>query len=157
MTAIVQAVGGWDYLGTRRMWNPIFNKGETINTMWLDSWTPSNTDASMPKIFDGQGGSNPLAQGASDFWIHDRSFVRLKNLQIGYTVSLPDNIPLDYLRIYLNGTNLFTITDMPLIDPEGINGTAANELLGEAAEYLANEGTLFPNLKTLSFGLSARF
>jgi len=46
---------------------------------------------------------------------------------------------------------------MPLIDPEGINGTAANELLGEAAEYLANEGTLFPNLKTLSFGLSARF
>ena len=157
MTAIVQAVGGWDYLGTRRMWYPIFNKGETINTMWLDSWTPSNTDASMPKIFDGNGGSDPLAQGASDFWIHDRSFVRLKNLQIGYTVSLPDNIPLDYLRIYLNGTNLFTITDMPLIDPEGINGTAANELLGEEAEYLANEGTLFPNLKTLSFGLSARF
>lgn len=157
MTAIVQAVGGWDYLGTRRMWYPIFNKGETINTMWLDTWTPSNTDATFPKIFDGNGGSDPLAVGASDFWLHDRSFVRLKNLQIGYTVSLPDSIPLDFLRIYLNGTNLFTITNMPLIDPEGINGTSANELLGEPAEYLANEGTLFPNLKTLSFGLSARF
>lgn len=157
MTAIVQAVGGWDYLGTRRLWYPIFNKGETINTMWLDSWTPSNTDASMPKIFDGNGGSDPLANGASDFWIHDRSFVRLKNLQIGYTVPVPDNIPLDFLRIYLNGTNLFTITDMPLIDPEGINGTAANDLFGEPTEYMASEGTLFPNLKTLSFGLSARF
>ena len=157
MTAIVQAVGGWDYLGTRRMWYPIFGKGETINTMWLDSWTPSNTDASMPKIFDGNGGSNPLAVGASDFWLHDRSFVRLKNLQIGYTVSLPDSIPLDFLRIYLNGTNLFTITDMPLIDPEGINGTSAVELVGEGQEDIASEGTLFPNLKTFSFGLSARF
>lgn len=157
MTAIVQAVSGWDYLGTRRLWNPIFGKGETINTMWLDSWTPTNTDSSMPKIFDGNGGSDPLVQGASDFWIHDRSFVRLKNLQIGYTVSLPESIPLDFLRIYLNGTNLFTITDMPLIDPEGINGTAANEVVGPNSEFISNEGTLFPNLKTFSFGLSARF
>ena len=46
---------------------------------------------------------------------------------------------------------------MPLIDPEGINGTAANDLFGEPTEYMASEGTLFPNLKTLSFGLSARF
>lgn len=56
----------------------------------------------------------------SDFWLNDASFLRLKSMEIGYT--LPQNLSrkagLDLVRIYANGFNLHTWTKIKFIDPE---------------------------------------
>jgi hypothetical protein len=68
-------------------------------------------------------------------------------------------LPVDYLRVYVNATNLFTITDLPeLVDPEGINGdSAARNLPNESdGSYFADEATIMPQQKTIQLGLSIR-
>ena len=59
----------------------------------------------------------------STFWLQNASFVRLKTLELGYTVpeSLISKFKLSALRIYLNGNNLFTISEIKWFDPEGDN------------------------------------
>ena len=155
---IFQGVGDVQYNGTRRLWRPFLNQNTTVDTRWLDAWTTTNTDSTFPKIFDEVGGSNPGTNGTSDFWVLERDYLRLKNLQIGYTVPTED-LPVDYLRVYLNATNLFTITDLPeLVDPEGINGdSAARNLPNESdGSFFADEATIMPQQKTIQLGISIR-
>lgn len=88
------------------------------NSIWLDSWTPDNKDAKMPRIAFNKG-SNNLEW--SDFWLQDGSYVRLKNLQFGYTI--PKNVlkPLgiENIRVYYSGENLLTFHKMMIdADPE---------------------------------------
>jgi TonB-linked SusC/RagA family outer membrane protein len=79
--------------------------------MWRDRWTPDNPDASLPGLWV-ENSYTPNTQ-ASTFWLQDASYLRLKNLQIGY--SFPSHrirkLKLKQLRIYFSGDNLFTITD----------------------------------------------
>ena len=83
--------------------------------------------------------------------------MRLKNLQIGYTVDA-DFIPFDSLRLFFNGTNLWTSTDFPLIDPEVRTGVGANELYAPGQEAQAGRAPyMFPQLKIMSFGIQAKF
>ena len=155
---IFQGIGDVQYNGTRRLWRPFLNQNTTVDTRWLDAWTPTNTDATFPKIFDETGGSNPGVNGTSDFWVLERDYLRLKNLQIGYTVP-SESLPVDYLRVYFNATNLFTITDLPeLVDPEGINGdSAARNLPNESdGSFFADEATIMPQQKTIQLGISIR-
>lgn len=80
-----------------------------------DSWTPSNTGARLPML-DGAAHS----QEASTAFIEDGSFLRLKTMRLGYT--LPQNIlnqvKLKSLRVYVQATNLFTLTKYRGLDPE---------------------------------------
>jgi TonB-linked SusC/RagA family outer membrane protein len=80
-----------------------------------DSWTPSNTKARLPML-DGASGS----QQASTAFIEDGSFLRLKTMRLGYT--LPENVmsklKLKNLRVYVQATNLFTLTKYRGLDPE---------------------------------------
>jgi len=83
----------------------------------LDSWTSSNPDASMPAL------SQTIRNGetnANSFFVEDGSFLRLSNLQIGYNFAetLVEKLRFQSLRIYVQGTNLFTITDYNGLDPE---------------------------------------
>ena len=83
--------------------------------------------------------------------------MRLKNLQIGYTFDA-DILPIDSLRIFFNGTNLWTSTDFPLIDPEVRTGVGASDLYGgEQSAQAGRAPYMFPQLKTLSFGIQAKF
>ena len=56
----------------------------------------------------------------NDYYIEDGSFVRLKNLQLGYTIpeSVTSKINIGSIRVYLQGVNLFTITNYSGLDPE---------------------------------------
>ena len=93
-----------------------------------NSWEYNKTSG-VPRIgliSDPNGNYNSL----NDFFLEDASYLRLKNVTIGYT--LPDNVmraiglPGSTARFYLNGENLFTATDYSGIDPEvgnfGIDG-----------------------------------
>jgi TonB-linked SusC/RagA family outer membrane protein len=83
----------------------------------LDSWRPDNLDATIPRLSFAVPNNETQP---NSFFVEDGSFMRLKNLQIGY--SLPDGIVeklgLDTLRFYVQGSNLFTITGYDGIDPE---------------------------------------
>ena len=49
---IFQGVADFDVNGTRRLWRPFLGQNTTIDTRWLNAWTPSNTDTTFPKLFD---------------------------------------------------------------------------------------------------------
>ena len=128
----------------------------TPANLWADNWTAANPNATMPRVWAGQG-TSPSDVYPSDFFVWDRAYLRLKNLQIGYTFDA-DILPIDSLRIFFNGTNLWTSTDFPLIDPEVRTGVGASDLYGgEQSAQAGRAPYMFPQLKTLSFGIQAKF
>ncbi len=103
------------------------------STRVLNAWTPSNTNTSVPALT----ASYPLEEAsANTYFVEDGSYLRLKNMQIGYTLpsDITNKIGLSSLRLYLQGTNIFTITDYEGFDPEVIpidaDGVGQNLNLG---------------------------
>ncbi len=98
---------------------PTFFNGNR-STRVLDSWTPSNTNATLPAL--SQTIQNAETQPNS-YFVEDASYLRLRNLQIGYTFpsDIASKVGMDLLRLYVQGTNLFTITDYEGFDPEVIS------------------------------------
>ena len=56
------------------------------STAWLDSWTPENTNASMPRVAESRKSPSEASNVMSDFWVINTSYLRLKTLQLGYTL-----------------------------------------------------------------------
>ena len=155
LAAIFQGIGSASFQGTFELFKPDAGGYNTAN-LWADNWTPQNTDAMMPRVWAGQAAS-PSDVYPSDFFIWDRAYLRLKNLQVGYTFDLK-SIKIDSIRAFFNGTNLWTSTDFPLIDPEVRTGVGANDLYGGGQEAQAGRAPyMFPQLKVLSFGVQAKF
>ena len=112
-----------------------------------DSWTPTNKGARLPML-DGAAES----QQASTAFIEDASFLRLKTMRLGYT--LPDNvlskIKLKSLRLYIQATNLFTLTKYRGLDPE-VN-TLSNTA-GEGNRMGVDKGS-WPTPRQITLGLT---
>jgi TonB-linked SusC/RagA family outer membrane protein len=89
-----------------------------------DYWTPENPDALYPRPFTGAT-HNYLA---SDKWTLDAKYMRLKNLQVGYTLpsKLTQKVKVDRARVFFSGQDLFTISGLGAFqgyyDPETRNG-----------------------------------
>jgi len=102
---------------------PYFFNGNR-STRVLDSWSPSNTGAALPALSETI--LNNEFTSANSFFVRDGSYVRLRTLQIGYT--LPDSIAsklgASSARVFYNGSNLLTLTDFPGLDPEVPRGGA---------------------------------
>jgi len=100
---------------------PLFFNGNR-STAVLDSWSPSNTGASLPALSEVI--QNNEATQANSYFVEDGSYIRLRSLQIGYT--LPDTIVSKLgatsARVFYSGSNLFTITDYTGLDPEFATG-----------------------------------
>ncbi|MCI2122214.1 MAG: TonB-dependent receptor [Bacteroidales bacterium] len=89
-----------------------------------NAWRPDNTDGTYPRLtMNSPTNNNGLA---CTFWFRDGKYIRLKTLQLGYTIpkELTGIIGSSNSRIYVEGSNLFTISGLPQgIDPEspGVN------------------------------------
>lgn len=79
----------------------------------LDTWTPENPGAKLPIYSNNQ---STLDAQSSSYFVEKGSYMRLKNLQIGYT--LPKINGINKLRIYAQGYNLLTVTNYSGMDPE---------------------------------------
>ncbi|MFT3748288.1 MAG: TonB-dependent receptor [Agriterribacter sp.] len=93
----------------------------------LDTWTPTNTDARLP-IYDGKAFKDDRP---STFFVEDGSYLRLKSMQLGYT--LPQMKGISKLRVYLQAWNIATITKYSGLDPEvntGAPGSAGIDFGG---------------------------
>jgi TonB-dependent starch-binding outer membrane protein SusC len=116
----------------------------------LQRWSPENTNTNVPKASVGR------TRRVSTRWIYDGSFVRLKNLAIGYTIPATalDRLNINKFRIYFSAQNILTITDYEGYDPEvnynSESGTDSNRNLG--LDYGS-----YPNAKSYTLGLSIGF
>ncbi|MBP1222439.1 SusC/RagA family TonB-linked outer membrane protein [Flavobacterium sp. 1355] len=81
-----------------------------------DAWSPTNTDTNIP-VLSSTDNNNNFGR-ISDFYIEDASFLRLRNLSIGYTVKESWLNGKAKLRFFISGQNLFTITKYSGMDPE---------------------------------------
>lgn len=119
----------------------------------LDSWTPTNTNASLPIAkTDNYNGGNSLP---SSFYIEDGSYFRCKNLQIGYTFDsklLKKTGFIQSARLFAGVTNLFTITSYSLYDPE----VSSNTLFNRGVDGLDNASPTI-NSRTYNFGFNLTF
>jgi TonB-linked SusC/RagA family outer membrane protein len=107
-----------------------------------DRWTPDNPsqDVCYPRL---DWGLNEHNRQPSTWWLRNMSFLRVKNIEIGY--SLPRDwigkIGLQGLRVFLSGTNLLTFSKFDLWD----------------AEIGSDHGTVYPTMKTVQLGLNVNF
>ena len=105
------------------------NEGSGDNnatTEMLDRWTPNNRNTNIPRAVSDDPNNNTRP---STRFIEDGSYLRLRNLQIGYSFdsNALENLSIGSLRIYLAAQNLFTITDYRSYNPEiGILNTDPN-------------------------------
>ncbi len=81
-------------------------------------WTPETADTATYPRMTLSGSSNNTKN--SDFWLRDASYVRLKNLELGYNFksAFLKNMGVNNLRTFINGTNLVTIDKLDIADPE---------------------------------------
>ena len=100
---------------------PFYN-GNSFKYLVERAWRPDHTNTKYPRL---HAAYNPNNDNFSDLWIVSGAYFRLKNLQLSYTFpeKLTKQIGLNKASIYLAGTNLFTITEFPYLDPEnpGVN------------------------------------
>lgn len=120
LTAFLYTSQGNDIFNWNKWWIdfwPSF-QGQKSTDLLYNSWTPSNTGATVPKASNKSNFSTNTE--ICDYYIEDGSFVRLKNLQLGYTIpeSVLNKINVGSVRIYLQGVNLFTMTKYTGLDPE---------------------------------------
>ena len=91
-------------------------------TIHRDYWTEDNPNAYWPRLFS----ANTFNYNPSDRWVQDASYIRLKNLSLGYTIPLK-KFKIDQCRIYVNGNDLWEHTNMlKVFDPEVGNKPSAN-------------------------------
>jgi TonB-linked SusC/RagA family outer membrane protein len=118
------------------------------STKVLDAWSPSNPDATYPALSETI--LNNEFTSSNSFFIRDGSYVRLRSLQLGYTLpdSLTSKLGASSARIYYNGTNLLTLTDFDGFDPDVPNGGSL--LLG----WYTGQ---YPSNSTSSIGVNIKF
>ncbi|HEV8264808.1 MAG TPA: SusC/RagA family TonB-linked outer membrane protein [Gemmatimonadales bacterium] len=158
--------GNWDFSATLfgTFGNEIFNTQKYWDVFryfdtnvrkdrLANSWTPTNQDAKYPKL----DASDTWSRQFSSYWVEDGSYVRLRTLQIGY--SLPPAMIrwIPVARVYLQAENLFTITGYSGLDPS----LPAASVFGAAGDIRdqfrgVDQGT-YPSNKTITIGISTTF
>lgn len=136
-TAFFQGVGKVD-IHTLPIERAPTNTDGNFREEHLNSWTPANTGADFPRLV-----STLQNYQSSSYWVKSGAYVRLKSLQLGYT--LPSNIMkragFDRCRLYVSGQNLLTFSSLASdIDPES-----------------PNDSRYYPQVKTFTFGLNVQF
>ena len=121
--------------GQRLGWNHIVEAAQ-------DTWTQPGDVAARPQPLSG---GNNSSNSFSTRYIEDASFIRLRNVSLGYSLprSLTDRLNVSSVSLYVQGVNLWTSTDYSGFDPE--------------ADEDGNEFFRYPVGKSLTFGLDITF
>jgi|YelNatPaOPRAMG01_1025707.scaffolds.fasta_scaffold03397_3 TonB-linked SusC/RagA family outer membrane protein len=133
--------------GVQRVDRLLFSNGQLPMTgdrnnalsYWINRWTPNNPSKTLSRL----GGQND--QLASSFYIQDCSYLRLKNVEIGYNFAqgMLKKWGINNLRAYVSGQNILTFTKLKNFDPERQAGAATDQLT--------------PLYKVITFGLNVKF
>ena len=132
--------------------------GFTLNGGWkgidLNMFFQENANARWPKAFIKQTYGDTWNGQASTWWLRNASFLRLKSVELGYTLpkDLTAKVGIQKARIYVNGANLFTIDNYKIADPEaGVTRNDNNEVIN------SNGVLSYPLQRTITFGANITF
>jgi TonB-dependent starch-binding outer membrane protein SusC len=130
---------------------PDFFKGAIRREAAVNSWSAANPAGVVPKLQLAGGFSSD--QVANSYFISDGSYLRNKQIQIGYT--LPTNLVsragIERLRIYIQAANLFTMTSYTGLDPE-----LQSSDIGNTVGFGIDQGN-YPHTKSFLFGINLNF
>lgn len=147
LTAFVQfSQGNQIYNAIRIYMDQYGSYGDNHTTRAMRRWTPENPNTTEPRAVDGDPNNNTRP---SDRFIEDGSYVRLKNLVLGYR--LPEawagRAGFRNARLYVQGQNLFTSTNYTGFDPE-VN------YAGNSATLRGTDFYTLPQARTITFGVN---
>ncbi|MDN5217253.1 TonB-dependent receptor [Fulvivirgaceae bacterium BMA12] len=120
--------------------------GEVGNffSSWADNrWSPDNPDGTYPRVDVRTSSSINGGLNRNDFWLQNTSFLRIKNVELGYNISgdLLGKVGFQSARIYVSGFNVATFTKAEDVDPEGDSGN----------------GQFYPQQKIFNVGVNVKF
>ncbi len=110
---------------------------------YLARWTGEGTSNSFPRVSNGATPNGLF----SDFYVEDGSFVRLQNVQLGYTFKVSDNSRISKLRVYISGNNLLTLTKYKGFDPTASSGAPLGGGIDQG---------FYPSAKTYLLGVNLK-
>lgn len=140
--------------------NEVFNATKYYN---FDYAGPSNKSVDVLQAWNGAGSSNsiPILNSKdkndnfriSDFYVEDGSFVRLKTLQLGYTLplGLTKKMKISKLRLYFSGQNLLTFTKYSGLDPE-VGQNSSTDYRSRGVDY-----GFYPQPRIMTMGVNVTF
>ncbi|MBU2914325.1 SusC/RagA family TonB-linked outer membrane protein [Reichenbachiella agariperforans] len=148
LNIFIQGVHGNDMLSFTNMELETMSGKSNVLSSALDRWTPTDPNTDVPKA------SSTRAFRVSDKYVYDASYVRLKNVTLGYTFpkTILDKTFIRSLRLYVSGQNLLTMTDYPGLDPE-----VGYQNSGSGADGNRNIGldyASYPNVRAYTFGIN---
>ncbi len=114
------------------------------STAWRNAWSESNPGGTMPRMHLDSDSPSSAQRVSSTFWLQDMSYLRLKNLQLGYTLprNLASTLGVGSVRLYYSVENLFTLDKLDVnVDPE-VTGYRLSS---------------YPLLRTHAFGINVTF
>ena len=138
---------GNDIMNANRVYfesySPAFNYNQFATAALGNRWTPDNTTATMPIT----GGTNGYTNIFSSRIIEDGSFIRLKTIQLGYTLpsKVSNKLGANSFNIYASAQNIMTWTKYSGVDPEV---STYNSPLSPGYDYSA-----YPKARTISLGI----
>lgn len=132
---------GWGYNNNNVRNGFALSKMSVDNRYFYNDLNPSDPKNNINGTALRLRSSDPQDHAASTFWMYNGSYIKLKNLQIGYNLpaKLIQKALITKARIFASGENLFTITKFPGLDPE----------MGGNVNY--------PTMRQLSVGLNVTF
>ncbi len=117
-------------------------------TEWLNRWNETNPNGTYPRLTTNDTNNNTRA---SSFYVENASYLRLRNLQVGYSVpvQLLNKAQMSNFRVYASFDNLLTFTKYTGFDPEiGTSGWILDTGIDKG---------FYPQMKTVSVGLNLSF
>ena len=149
ISAFFYGVQGKDIINYTKWWTDFYSsfQGGKSKRALNDAWTPQNKNAKLPIVENSSNFSNQ--QVPNSYLVEDGSYLRLKTIQLGYTLpkKVINKYGIDRFRIYIQAANLFTITKYDGLDPEFIGGDTA---------FGIDYGN-YPNQKQFLFGVNVTF
>jgi len=139
LSMLIQGVGKADgYINGQGI--QTFIMGGTVQEQHKDNWTPENRNAKFPRLAFNESNN----EQNSSFWMKDASYLRLKNIQLGYTIPnhLLKKASISQLRLYISGDNLLTFDSF---------------WKGFDVEAPVGNGGYYPQMKTISVGVDIQF
>mgnify|MGYP001794516305 CR=1 FL=1 len=130
----------------------LYNGDSNGLTDVLNSWTPENTDTDIPR-------AAIRGRERSSRFVEDGSYVRLKNVALGYSLpnGMLDKVGIGSARLSLSAQNLLTITNYSGLDPEVSYFGSGGESSGDDNVIRGHDYGNYPNLRSITVALNLKF
>lgn len=156
---LFQGVGKRDMFVRGELIEPFHsNYSYAIYTHQLDFWTPTNPDARWPRLIapSSISSNNNWGKAGTDIYLLNGAYLRLKNVQLGYTLPnvLTNKLGIQKLRLSVNAQNPLTLTKNSFIDPES---SEFGNNMGGIGGVGANSARNYPTLVYYGFGIDIEF